>query len=279
MMTIKDVTVKKLNHRTLPLSLSLFTLLLVLGSCGSDKKKNVQDAIQEDVQAKKLLQGIWLNEDEGSVVFKVHGDTIYYPDSTSIPVYFKIVQDSLILQGNAITQYAIVKQAPHLFIFKNPYGDVVRLVKSDNPGDRYAFMSKQPVALNQNSLIKRDTVVHVGDERYHLYVQVNPTTYKIIKNTYTDEGVEVGNIYYDNIIHVSVFNGANRIFSRDFKKQDFKTLIPSDYYNQCILSDFLFDKITADGVTYRAYLPIPDSTTSYVIKVLISFTGKFELSI
>lgn len=169
-MTIKDVTVKKLNHRTLPLSLFLFTLLFVLGSCGSEKKKNVQDALQEDVQAKKLLQGIWLNEDEGSVVFKVHGDTIYYPDSTSIPVYFKIVQDSLILQGNAITQYAIVKQAPHLFIFKNPYGDVVRLVKSDDPEDRYAFMSKQPVALNQNSLIKRDTVVHAGNERYHLYV-------------------------------------------------------------------------------------------------------------
>lgn len=261
------------------LSVVLLAASVLFAGCVKKKAADVPAGVQEDAEAKRLLQGIWLNEFEDDVVFKVHGDTIYYPDSTSVPVYFKVVQDSLVLQP-ASAKYAIVKQSEHLFVFRNQYGDVVRLVKSDNPdSNEYAFSRKQPVALNQKSLIKRDTVISYNKERYHLYVQVNPTTYKIIKNTYTDEGVEVGNIYYDNIVHVSVFNGADRLFSRDFKKEDFKSLIPQQFYAQCILSDIVFERLTAGGVVYKAYLPIPDSTTSYIIKIDISFKGQFELSI
>lgn len=264
-------------------SISTTVILLVLmffaASCANKSKRDERVLTQEDVKAKQLLQGIWLNEDEEDVVFKVQEDTIYYPDSTSIPVYFKIVQDSLILQSSSAVKYAIVRQTEHLFEFKNQYGDVVRLVKSDNPDNEFAFMRKQPVALNQNSLIKRDTVINADKQRYHLYVQVNPTTYKIIKNSYTDEGVEVGNVYYDNIVHISVYNGANKLFSRDFKKADFQKFIPQQFYTQCILSDIVFDHHSSQSVNFKAYLPIPDSTTSYVIKVNITFEGKYELSI
>ncbi len=59
------------------------------------------------------------------------------------------------------------------------------------------------LALNQNTLIKRDTVVVRGDEKYHLYVQVNPTSYKVYKSSYNDDGVEVDNVYYDNIVNLA----------------------------------------------------------------------------
>lgn len=265
--------------KIITLLFGLVSLVFLLGSCRDGKNTNTQKIEQEDLQAKKLLQGIWINQDEGSVVFKVHGDTIYYPDSASVPVYFKIVADSLVLQGSSETKYAINKQSAHLFIFKNQYGDEVRLVKSNDPDDKYAFIHSKPVVLNQNNLIKRDTVIIYNKERYHLYVQVNPTTYKIIKNTYTDEGVEVGNIYYDNIIHLSVFNGAKRLFSRDFHKQDFKNYIPKTYFSQCILSDIIYDSISDEGVVFKANLPIPDTTTSYIINIYISFAGVYKLSV
>lgn len=257
-------------------------LLVVFSGCKNRQNAPVKIVEQEDVQAKKMLQGIWVTDDEESVAFKVKGDTIYYPDSTSVPVAFKIIGDSLVLRGASVTKYAIVKQSAHLFVFKNQYGDVVRLVRSADPDDNYSFKIKSPVILNQinqKKIIKRDTVIVYKKERYHLYVQVNPTTYKIIKSTYNDEGVEVGNIYYDNIVHVSVYNGNVCLFSKDFHKQEFKSYIPQPYYSQCILSDIFFGKLTAKGVAFNASLPIPDSTTSYVINIFISFKGKLKMSI
>lgn len=74
------------------------------------------------------------------------------------------------------------------------------------------------MALNQNKLIKRDSVVIYGNEHYHWYIQVNPTTYKVAKQTYNDNGVEVDNVYFDNIIHLSLFCGGTQVFSRDFER-------------------------------------------------------------
>lgn len=260
--------------------LLLFVVFVECGvvSCGKKGEKAVSEP-EEDQAAKELLQGIWLNDEDESVVFKAEGDTIFYPDSTSLPVHFKIVADTLVLIGSKTVKYSIVKQAPHLFEFKNPYGDIVKLVKSENTNDKYFFENTRPVALNQGTLIKRDSVIVWNNERYHSYIQVNPTTYKVKKRSYNDEGVEVDNVYYDNIIHVSVYNGASKIFSKDFHKKDFKAYIPEQYYSQCLLSDITLETINDNGFLYFAALPIPDSTTSYIIKIHISFAGKEKMDI
>ena len=96
-----------------------FPLLLVsMGSCRKGREK-AQEARQEDLGAKKMLQGIWVDEDEQDVAFKAKGDTIYYPDSTSQPVYFQIFDDTLVLHGANEAKYPIVKQTRHLFVFRN----------------------------------------------------------------------------------------------------------------------------------------------------------------
>ena len=46
--------------------------------CANKSKQDENALSQEDMKAKQLLQGIWLNEDEEDVVFKVQEDTIYY---------------------------------------------------------------------------------------------------------------------------------------------------------------------------------------------------------
>lgn len=68
-------------------------LLVVFSGCKNRQNAPVKIVEQEDMQAKKMLQGIWVPDDEESVAFKVKGDTIYYPDSTSVPVAFKIIGD------------------------------------------------------------------------------------------------------------------------------------------------------------------------------------------
>ena len=112
-------------------------------ACG-EKKVEQQVEPKENAEAKKLLQGIWLNDDAGDVVFKVKGDTVYYPDTTSLPVYFKIVGDTFVLYGASVVKYPIQKQSPHLFVFANQNGEQVRLVKSEDPSDDYSFEAKRP---------------------------------------------------------------------------------------------------------------------------------------
>lgn len=174
--------------------LALLLAAVAVVACGPKAQKS-EGKTEEDKVAKQMLQGIWINADDESVEFKVKGDTIFYPDSTSYPAYFQIFKDTLVIHGADDTmKYPIVKQAPHLFVFKNSNNETVKLTLSEDALDKLQFENNQTKVLNQNRLVKKDTVVANGDMRYHCYVQVNPTTYKVIKSTYNDEGVEVDNV-------------------------------------------------------------------------------------
>ncbi len=259
------------------LTIILWGCLLFLVGCKG--KVSEKAPFQEDVAAKKMLQGIWLNDDEDDVAFRVKGDTIYYPDSTSVPTYFYILADTLVMRGGNEVKYPIVKQGAQLLIFKNQSGDVVKLVKTNDRSYLRQFLHEHPVALNQNQRIKRDTVVSYGEERYHLYMQVSPTTYKVYKNTYNDDGVEVDNVYYDNIVNVNVYHGATKVFSRDFHKKDFGGEVPSSFLQQAILSDVVFNRVDQDGIHFMAILAMPDSSLNYQVDITVSFSGKMKIRI
>lgn len=250
---------------------------LALASCKDKGAKTAEP--QEDLKAKQMLQGIWVNEDNQSVAFRVKGDTIYYPDSISEPVYFQIVRDTFVLHGDNVVKYPILRQTAHLFVFRNQNGDEVELTLSEDADDASFFPNKAPRALNQNKLIKRDTVVAFRGERYHCYVQVNPTTYKVVKRTYNDEGVEVDNFYYDNIVNLHVYHGATKLFSSDFHKSDFKQKVPQDFLQQAVLSDLEFVGIDERGIRYAASLVIPDTMSSFQVEIIVSFAGKMTMQV
>lgn len=258
-------------------TLMILTIGCLAALTGCGKKSESATVVKEDVNAKKMLQGIWLNDDADDVAFRVKGDTIYYPDSTSRPMYFYIYSDTLVMRGVNEVKYPIVKQAAHLFEFKNQGGDIIKLIKTSDKTYLEAFQEQHPVALNQNTLIKRDTIVNHVDEKYHLYVQVNPTTYKVYKSNFNDDGVQIDNVYYDNIVNVNIFHGANKVFSRDFRKSDFNKKVPSAFLTQAVLSDMVFDKIDKDGIHYLAILAQPDSSLSYQVKVIVSFDGHLKI--
>lgn len=255
-------------------------LLLLAGLEGCRKKSDGQAVAEEDYQAKRMLQGIWVDEDEQDVAFKAQGDTIYYPDSTSLPVRFQIIGDTLLLHGANLVKYPILRQTANLFVFRNQNGDEVKCVKSTDPDDATFFSPRRPVALNQGKLIKRDTIVTYDSQRYHCYVQVNPTTYKVIKASYNDDGVEVDNVYYDNIINLNVYHEANKVFSGDFRKQQFAGVVPRDFLRQSILSDFTFVRCDAKGIHYMASLVIPDDgQSSYLVEITVSYSGRMSMKV
>ncbi|WP_288318852.1 DUF4738 domain-containing protein [Xylanibacter caecicola] len=251
--------------------------VIILAACEGKKQGHAEP--EEDKEAKSDLQGIWVDADESSVVFRISGDTIYYPDSASVPVKFMIYKDTMVLQGANVSKYIITRRDHDSFDFKNYNGDIVKLVRSTNSYDSLQFVRRAEVSLNQRKVIKRDTVVARGDVKYHCYVQVNPTTYKVFKTSYNDEGLAVENIYYDNTIHISIFKSGVKIYSRDFAKKDFADKVPPEFLSQSILSDMNLKNVGDEGFCYTAELAVPDSYISFIVEVTVADNGKVSMQV
>ncbi len=263
-------------HRCAAVMMSVLVAVPLVTGCGGNAAK---ESRKGDTDAEKMLSGVWFNEDDNSIAFRAEKDTIYYPDSTSLPVHFRIIRDTLYLDGSQVLAYPIEKQTEHLFIFKNNLGDRVRLVKTDDNDFNAIFNDRQSVSvLNQNKVVKTDTAFVYDNTRYHSYEQVNPTTYKVIKSSVNNDGVTVENVYYDNIVHISIYKLANQLFSKDFNKEFFRQYVPEGFYEQSILSEMAYVKCDEEGFHYNAALYIPDSMTSFIVRVIVSFDGSLRVS-
>ena len=252
----------------------IFIILLSLGILGGcrqkDNKKKEQAAA---TNAKTALQGVWIDSDTQEVNFRAKGDTIYYPDSISQPAYFKIVGDTIIIGENR-QKYAIVKHSDHIFWFRNSNDDIVKLQKSDDPDDMRIFSTQKPKVLTYTEVVKRDTVVNFDNQRYHCYVAINPTRYKVHRSAYNEDGVEVDNVYYDNIVHISVYKGAECLYSRDMRKEIFNGKVPNHFLSLSMLSNVEFNKVDSNGFHFDTTVFIPYRASCYMFDVTIGFGGK-----
>ena len=286
---MKQTETKRVWNSCTPLCCSCFGMMLaallflcmMLASCGPQEKNTdgplVPDSLQENIEAKQMLQGVWLDNETEEVVMKADGDTIYFADDTNQPAYFRIMGDSIELGANS---YLITKQTEHNFWFCNPAGDEVQLVKGDST-DLYqaASISEEPRVIATSHVINLDSVVMYGGQRYHWYITVNPTRYRVTRTTYTADGVAVEKVYYDNIIHVSVFKGNQRLFTRDFNKQAYAADVPEDFLVQSILGNIRFDHVDAQGFHFDATVCIPDGESCYMIETLVGFDGNLALNL
>ena len=241
-------------------------LMVVLVACNQNNSSSLAD----DKEAKAMLQGTWIDEESGDVAFRVKGDTLYFADATSMPTYFRIYEDSLYLASG--TAYGVVKRTEHLFWFNNQNGDLLKLQKSNDADDADVGLSA-PSVLSYTHQVKIDSVVSYNGNRYHWYIAINPTKYKVTKRAYNEDGLEVENVYYDNIMNVSVFQGARRIFSSDFHKQQYEGLVPDAFLEEAIFANMEFSSIDAAGLHFNATLCIPDGASCYMVESTISYTG------
>ena len=245
--------------------------MVVLVGC----RQNNSSTLPDDKEAKAMLQGVWVDEESGDVSFRVKGDTIYFSDATSMPTYFRIYEDSLYLASG--TAYGIVKQTEHLFWFKNQNSDLLKLQKGDDNDVELEHGS--PSVLTYTHQVKVDSVVTYNNTRYHWYIAINPTKYKVTKRTFNDDGLEVENVYYDNIMNVSVFQGAHKIFSSDFRKQQYSDFVPASFLDEAIFANMTFSHIDAAGLHFNATLCIPDGATCYMVESTISYTGAMSMKL
>lgn len=260
-------------------SAAVLTCLLTLASCKrqptdvADVKQRIET---ESKEGKRLLQGIWLESTTEEVSFRAEGDTIYYADGVSQPTRFRIIGDSLELGSQ---RYPILKQSEYQFWFQNQGGDIVKLRKSESADDTLAFVHRQPEILSLTEVLKTDSVIMYGGERYHWYIAINPTKYRVKKTSYNADGVAVDNIYFDNIIHISLFQGKRQLFSRDFNKRMYDADVPEDFLEQAVLGNMQFDHIDASGFHFNATICIPDGASCYLVETLIDFNGRMTMKL
>ena len=155
----------------------------------------------------------------------------------------------------------------------------VQPAQSENPADTLYFTHKQTATLTYNEVVKKDTVVYHGGDRYHCYVYVNPSRLKVRKTNYTDEGIAVENVYYDNVIHICVYKGRTCLFSRDYSKKSFTGMVPESFLGQAILSNMEFDRADRDGCHFNATVCIPDDAGCYMVGICVDYAGKPEMEL
>jgi hypothetical protein len=254
------------------------TAYLLLACSGGKGTSDGSLSVVENQAAKEMLQGLWVDSETEEISFWAKGDTIYYPDSMSQPTYFAVVGDSLHLVATH-SSYLIEKQSEHVFSFRNQNGDIIRLVKSDEPLPDELIRGEQPRVMVYTEVVKTDSVVFYNGARYHWYIAINPTKYKVHTTVYNSDGVEVDNVYYDNIMHVSVFEGARRLFSSDFRKQMFEKKIPGQFLQQSVLSNMEFTGVDQKGFHFVSTICKPDGAACYKAENIISFEGRLTTTL
>ena len=242
----------------------ILCLVLVM-FCACQKGSRLQN-MSEDKVAKELLQGVWLNDSTEMPVFQTVGDTFRYVGSNASSVLFKIIRDSIYLLENT-------------FWINTAIDVIMKMHRYDEEEDLLAFIPQtEPAPVNLiQEYVEKDSVIVYNDIRYRGYVFINPSRYKVVRTIYDENGIGVENVYYDNIIHICVYRGADELYGRDIDKKLFKDYVDADELAASILSDMDFMAVDVDGFHYRAMLTVPESAVSRYVDLIISPQGVLEI--
>ena len=228
---------------------------IALVACGNSQEPK---AGEEDLRAKSLLQGIWIEDETELPLMRIEGDTIYYTDPQNIPVSFKIIRDTMYVYGNNTAAYKIDRQTEYSFWFHSLADEIVKLHKSENPEDILAFENKEVEVIPITEVMKKDSVVMYKGIRYRGYVYINPSKMKVIRTSYSEDGISVDNVYYDN-------------------KKMFAGIFPTETLNQMILADMNFMGVNNKGYQYQATLCVPESSVYSLANITIGFDNQMSI--
>jgi hypothetical protein len=252
----------------------LLSTVLCVSLCWSCGQASQGDATpQEDLTAKATLQGVWLDADTEEPLLKVAGDTLYYADPNALPVAFKVLGDSLVTYGGIPLSYKLEIRNEFDVVLSSAQGDDIHLNKAEEAADSLAFLHNREVPV-YNEVVKKDSVVSYDGARYRGYVYINPSSIKVTRPGMSDEGLGVDNVYYDNIIHICVYEGKKRLFSKDISKEMLSGVVPEGFLQGAVLSDMDFGGVDAKGYHYQATVCIPDGASCYLVNLTVDKDGK-----
>lgn len=251
---------------------------LFVGLSCTSKKKDGGGEQQQATDARVLeeLQGVWLDDNTEAPLFKIVGDSIYYAGQSNAPQQVALINDTLIVYGVQTVCYPVRRRTEHSLFFVTPQGDMVSLHKSEVDS---VYVDSQVEIRQPSQVIQKDSVIIFKGERYRGYAYINPTGIKVIRPGISEEGLSVDNVFYDNVIHICVYQGARRLYSKDIKRPMFTGLVPEDFLNNSILSDMDFIGVNTDGYVFEATLCMPDGPTCYNIQLFVSKGGELEFNL
>ena len=201
--------------------------------------------------------------------------------SGSLPVAFRIIKDSLITYGTEPTSYYIVKQNEYMLWLQSDMGGIIKMNRADESESihsvNFHVQTKEPEPTKE--VIQKDRIEFYKDVRYRGYVYINPSQIKVTRPTYSDEGFKMDNVYYDNVIHICVYEGKNKLFSKDVYKKDFSEVVPEEFLQWAILADMEFIGVNEKGYQYQATISIPDEITRYIVNLSISTDGNIQYTL
>lgn len=261
-----------MNYLYILLSCSLFI------GCSS-KRAQEKDLITESDKvnrAEELFQGVWFLHNTESPFLRVVGDSLRFYEHPEALMAFDIIKDTLYTYGNGTYKYKIDRQSEYSFGFRSLSNHAVKLYKSVDLADSIYFepidlgTSKETIQSNKDSSKqKNDSVIFHNSNRYHGYAFVNPSSFKVYKPMYSDEGVRIDQIYYDNIIYICVYQGTDKLFGKNIYKREFKSILEDSFYSSVILSSMHFVGVDDSFFSFRAKVEVPNSLMYDLIDVLI----------
>lgn len=113
--------------------------------------------------------------------------------------------------------------------------------------------------------------------RYRGYVYINPSKMKVVRSSYSEGGISVDNVYYDNVIHICVYQGRRMLYGKDVTKKMFADVFPEEVLSQMILADMEFMGVNGEGYLYRAVLRVPESSVSSLVDITIGFDNRMNI--
>ncbi|MGN0036033.1 MAG: DUF4738 domain-containing protein [Bacteroidaceae bacterium] len=250
---------------------------LCVASCSQVDQAKLTN--ERDAQAAEWLQGIWIEVDGGTVLFRVQGDSIFYVDPEHAPVRYEVHADSLCLYGTTDVRYRIDRLTQQEFCFRSYADDAICLVKSTDADDSLAFAGRpeaEPIPVRQE-VLKRDSVVNHAGRRYHAYVCINPSTRKVYCPSFSEEGLRVDKVYFDNVIHLCVYEGKTCLYAQDVVKETFASVVDRSFLAQAVLADIRFMGVDSNGFHFRASIGVPETWVCYWVDMWANAEGGLTL--
>ena len=264
-----------INQDIMNLKLILGLFLLFLASCAAPTQKEKTAQKITDSTIRKQLQGVWLDKNTESPVLKIEGDTLIYASKSDSRMRYLLVDDTLFVLGLYTVPYPISERTENTLCLKTPMGDEISLYKDDRADlliEEPEFVEDKPV----QQVVKKDSIITIGKNRYRGYITINPTTIKVVRPGVTEDGFSIDNVYYDNIIHICVYEGREQLCGKDIKRSMFNGIVPNEFLSIAILQDMNFLGKKEQDFMFRAALRVPDGP-SYYANVLINEENKIKI--
>ena len=137
-------------------------------------KQSQRTNVKENLEMKAMLQGTWMDEDTETPMICIKGDSIHYMVSGTLPVTFRIIEDSLITYGTATTSYHIVKQNEYMLWLQSDMGGIIKMNRAEDSDsiNSMDFQIQAEKSEPTKEVIQKDRIELYKDVRYRGYVYI-----------------------------------------------------------------------------------------------------------